>query len=1586
MNESKISERLDRKIEEWKKKLIDLSRRNRLLNFKPTKVTTVKIVEEIPSEIFRSLVVNSRSFSFLPKEDDSLLSGEEHRENRESGVAFHAYDLEELEEKYTDLYLQTNLPEERLGPNLKKIHFRATQLMEEQGYNILYLTLGMLEWYDIEHSTVKNRSPIIMVPVELRQRSVRAKYKLYRSEEDPFINPALQHKLSCDLSIELPDLPPDDEEIDPQQYYLQIADLIKSNARWKVTNDIYLGLFSFAKFGMFKDIEKYPEAYKNNIIIRALAGVMEPEMMRTSEGFITAAELDAKRKPLDLFQVVDADSSQQEVAEAVKSGLSLVVQGPPGTGKSQTITNLIAEALALKKTILFVSEKMAALDVVYRRLLDVNLGDFCLEIHSRKVNKKHVLNQLKEAYEAQYQGTPIIRDEIDQLVQSRTSLNEYVAALHAPLEPFGKSPYWILGQLNSLAQIEIMDLDSADFDGITFKQYQTVLESLTTLKERIEIVGPPSKHPFWGCLLSSIDQYEQQKLLTELARLSTTLADLEGQLSEFSSATGNLVNTIAGASSYCRLIRVLSEDHAISDSLIAIDDPEGYLASLQPILDKINEYQRERGRITEKYNEGVFDEQISDVHTLLSEKYSRCWRVFRRGYYKTKKSIKRHLKEKQSLRYSRLASDVVLIRTNRDLKETIDSTPKNASDPLSSLWQGSETDTDAVSSTLLWLIKYREARVSRDDDRTLLEYVRNSHSVPKELLTAVAAMEGEVLLVRDAFGDVKNSLSVNRTTVFPNGFNETPVDELLATTNRWESNTDMIVDWTRYQRAIERCTDLGLGDYVGKIEEHETEEVVNKFKKAFLFRLFKHILEQRAVLKDFEAITQDHIVKTFRNLDKYQLELSKLRVRETLIKDKPDTDWEGTKSSELGYLQRQFRLRRGHHPVRKIFTIAPNITQKLCPCFMMSPLSLAHYVDPSIIRFDIAVFDEASQMSPEDSLGAVIRGDQLVVVGDTKQLPPTVFFERVVQAVEDAEDEDSIDDLPIPSLESILDECLVIGMKQFTLKWHYRSRHESLIHFSNHHFYKNELNTFPSSIQKAEEFGVSLVHVKDSVYDRGKSGKNVKEAQEVAKAVVDHFKNNPDKSLGVGAFSQAQQMAIVDQVEVLRRQDPSMESFFSKDVEEPFFVKNLETVQGDERDVIFISIGYGRDHADRLTMVFGPLNKEGGERRLNVLITRAKEKVVVFSSILGIDFDLSRTQSVGVRMLKEYIEFAESKGKHFTFDTTFDFSHEFDEDNIFERSVYQQLRAEGIKVIPQVGAGGYKIDFGILHPRHPGRFILAVECDGASYHSSATARDRDRLRQQILENLGWRFHRIWSTDWFLNPSREMKKLKEAIENAQNSTHNPRVNKDLQKVRVRTAEPKKPKDSSGIRIIPYERYPTKNLGTAEEFYWKAKPENYGGWLEHLIWKIVTVEGPIHVKELSLRVIEHFGMKKVGSKISKLVEASAKRLSRAKEVVFRNQFIYQPAQACDFIRKRDAESAISIEFIPPEEIRNGVLLVLKKEVSVFREELIPKTARLFGFLHTGKKIRKYIDSQISALVHDQVVAESNFGLQCNEANSD
>jgi very-short-patch-repair endonuclease len=484
-------------------------------------------------------------------------------------------------------------------------------------------------------------------------------------------------------------------------------------------------------------------------------------------------------------------------------------------------------------------------------------------------------------------------------------------------------------------------------------------------------------------------------------------------------------------------------------------------------------------------------------------------------------------------------------------------------------------------------------------------------------------------------------------------------------------------------------------------------------------------------------------------LDKQQQELAKIEVQHEVTKRRPSLDLEHASSAEQVLVRREAEKQRKHKPLRELFDQAGSFITQLTPCFMMSPLSVAQHLKADSIQFDTVIFDEASQIMPQDAVSSLIRADQAIIAGDTKQLPPTSFFQSDVETTEDVRED----------LDSILKEAASV-LSEKTLQWHYRSRTEELIQFSNYQYYNNSLRTFPENDPDVET-GVSFEYVEDGVYDRGGSRQNEIEAQRVIDIIEEHAEERSDKSLGVVAFSSAQEQAIRDALAERREESPVLDAFVSQDdVLDEFFIKNLEMVQGDERDRMIFSVGYGPAQDGTVRANFGPLNKSGGERRLNVAVTRAREHVTVVCSMLPGDIDLSGSNSTGAKHFKDYLEYARKGEQALVRERQVTDTLDFDSQ--FEEAVYDALEAEGYDVVSQVQSSGYSIDLAIKHPEQPGKFILGIECDGAAYHSSKTARDRDRTRQMVLEDLGWTIHRIWSPDWASNEEQQLKEIDKKV--------------------------------------------------------------------------------------------------------------------------------------------------------------------------------------------------------------------------------
>jgi len=582
------------------------------------------------------------------------------------------------------------------------------------------------------------------------------------------------------------------------------------------------------------------------------------------------------------------------------------------------------------------------------------------------------------------------------------------------------------------------------------------------------------------------------------------------------------------------------------------------------------------------------------------------------------------------------------------------------------------------------------------------------------------------------------------------------LETVLKATIRIEGAWPSIRAWCSWQRARHQAIDLRLGPVVSALESasDNTLNVPDLFERSFRRSLLFTAIGREPALREFFGNEHNQRIERFREFDDRYASLTRDLVQARLAAAIPRENRKADHPpEEMALLRKEIGKKMRHIPVRQLLGRIPNLLPRLKPCVLMSPLSVAQFLDASKEQFDVVVFDEASQIPVWDAVGAIARGKQLIVVGDPKQLPPTNFFNTT------EDDEDDLTPDEHKDLESILDELLSNGVRHKRLQWHYRSRHEGLITFSNRLYYHNDLLTFPSPT--TEHGGVRFMHQPHARYDKGKSRTNRGEAEALVKELVARLRaaKGPERSYGVVTFSQAQQQLVENLLDEERRKYPEIEYHFGDDppVEgEPVFVKNLENVQGDERDVILFSICYGPDETGRVSMNFGPLNRDGGERRLNVAVTRAKHEVLVISGLRADQIDLTRTRAKGVRDLKYFLDYAERGPRALAAATSA--SADAEEESEFERMVADRIRAAGFEVHHQVGCSDYRIDLGVVDPRAPGRYLLGVECDGATYHRAATARDRDKLRLAVLEGLGWTLHRVWSTDWWHDADSETAKL------------------------------------------------------------------------------------------------------------------------------------------------------------------------------------------------------------------------------------
>ena len=719
---------------------------------------------------------------------------------------------------------------------------------------------------------------------------------------------------------------------------------------------------------------------------------------------------------------------------------------------------------------------------------------------------------------------------------------------------------------------------------------------------------------------------------------------------------------------------------------------------------------------------------------------------------------------KEKCDFRSIISDLELVITlNEKNKEIIEQ--KTLIDSLyKEYYNGIATDWDRLISALKYAATLRQLTNKYSLPRVFVESVCNNTKT-------ISFCKESLSKILECFSGVQERMKWY-ASLFDKSvdFNTVHIKDLIARLSACMNKKHLLEEWVDYCHYREQCNKIGLSEYISILEENEFDYnyIVGSYLKRFYRLWLDAVLPNFKAVCDFRGRTQTQLIKEFGDLDKAQFKIAQARIRERALNRMPDFNSINDARDEIAILKRELNKKKRVMPLRKLFMEIPNLVTSLRPCFMMSPLSVSVFLEAQSYNFDMVVFDEASQVHTEDAIGAIMRGKQVIIVGDTKQLPPTNFFSTSLNDEEfDVDSEDVVDDCA-GAYESILDEAVAV-LPERSLRWHYRSRHEHLIAFSNIKIYNGQLITFPSTNESCQDCGVEYVHVKNGVYDRGGKKNNVIEAQKVAELVFEHFRKHPNRSLGVVTFSEAQQNAIDTAIRERRLQNPKLDRFFIEDKEEPFFIKNLENVQGDERDTIIFSIGYAKDNKGIMYMNFGPLSREGGYRRLNVAITRAKHNVKLVGSIQPTDIDLEKTTSEGVKMLRSYIEFAQQGIVAIENELTYGNAISFD--SPFEESVYDFLQSKGYEVVTQVGCSGFRIDMAVKHPTQNGKFAIGIECDGATYHSSRTARERDRLRQTVLEDMGWVIYRIWSTDWIKDQRNEEEKLLNAIEGALNGIVN-----------------------------------------------------------------------------------------------------------------------------------------------------------------------------------------------------------------------
>jgi very-short-patch-repair endonuclease len=1200
----------------WVSRLIDLSRRNKLLYHRELKTGALELTDHDPAAMRNLLKGNSVTLSqLLPRADEVTTSS-----------------------------------------RAQQIRRTALANREEKGLETLSAAFGFATW----PSSDGGRAPqaaIVLAPVELEKRGREGRTLALKITGEVTVNPVLTfaletahgRKIDPDSLLRVNGDAEQEGVIDPEQIYARLERAAAGIKDFQIVRRQVLGNFAFHKMAMVRDLTDNLDPLAAHDLIAAIAG---DSAARAAIGS-AAGEADPKLldevAPENEFLVLDADSSQQVAVTSALGGRNGVIIGPPGTGKSQTIANLIAELAARGRRILFVAEKRAALDVVLARLESRGLRHLALDLHGAAITRRAVMAQFAESLALVRNSQPVDFEELHRnFADRRKRLIDHVEALHRPRQPSGLSAYQLQGRLLHFGPHErsAVRWRGAELDRLGPGVKDQGRDSL------MELEG------FAGLLFGTDASAWRTAQFTDGESVQLAMDALNRLLNEL----------------WPRLLRLIASviDQSGARRPAQLDELQALLGLLNGTIITLDRF---APAIFQNDPEAL-RQALAPASGHLSAVFAWC---FKRNYRRARKLVRSLRKDGESS-ISKLLEDVRMAEAQ--LRRWSAIAPGHA--PV--------------------------ACASVPDCR---RYLEETVAELKKLTPAIGRGDLTRLSIDD-LGRLINDLNADQNTPYR---------------------------LPRLYFLQQRLAELGLAAVLDEIQTRQPapETWPRLLENAWLSSCLARARAEDSSLGGFDGRVHDRFRQEFCRQDQERVRLAALRVQrahaERALQARnayPDQD---------ALVRREAAKKARHLALRSLVTQAPNVLTALRPCWLASPLSVSELL-PARNCFDVVLFDEASQVLPEDAIPALLRAEKAIVAGDPNQLPPTTFFE-----LGDDEDEEAQAASEAEGFESLLDQMLPVIEKPWLLDWHYRSLDEALIAFSNRHIYADRLTTFPGP---GGPPSISHVLVPWTPGQDGQEESSPAEVRKVVDLILEHAVVRPGETLGVIAMGikHAQRVqGVLDQTLASR---PELSEFFAEDRRERFFVKNLERVQGDERDAIILTIGYGKDRSGRLLYRFGPLLAKGGERRLNVAITRARRRMTVVSSFDHRDMDPDRSKARGVELLRLYLEYAASRGKILgdAGETSFP-------PNSFEADVQAALQARGINLIPQYGASKYRIDLVAKHPVRPGCFVLAIECDGASYHSGYTARDRDRLRQQHLEALGWHFHRIWSTDWFMRRAQEI---------------------------------------------------------------------------------------------------------------------------------------------------------------------------------------------------------------------------------------
>lgn len=1336
--------KIQSKRELWESKLLDLSIRNMLLNL-PHNASIEPIMSSHIDELEDALS-DGHEFNILPAAEwITELAYTKTDKNGKESKPIHwlaeavkdagifeitkwpvsaDFDFnEKFRQEFRSHRLYSFNNEKQLDKDLTGIYRAAKLSQQENGVSSLYLAVGLLRWFVGPEAEYPCYAPLILVPIEIVRKSANQGYALHARDEEPHFNMTLLEMLKQNYNIEIPGLDPlptDEHGTDIRKVFSIVRSALFKVKNWDVVESCVIGNFSFARFAMWNDIHTSGDMLDNNKIVRSLMKGHVDWEVNVSE------DLENEK----VYLPISVDATQLKAIKMAAHGTTFVLHGPPGTGKSQTITAMIANLMAQGKKVLFVAEKMAALDVVQRRLTSLGVGDFCLELHSDKANKKQVLSQLEKALAVRCpEQNKEYSDIFERNEAIRAEIDEYSKHLHK-VQNCGKS----LRELIALYETVREEKDFVRFNRDEVGQLtKDTIDSHQALIGKLIASGDVlscniTNHPLKGIGVTSFGAELRNQLrrvieeymmaINEVRNSSSSVAHILGVSEPKNKDDLSRINTLV----------TFYKNQATSDSSL--------LSMREDDITSLYDYYDDKLYVEESESDLLQDWKSEflrlNVNAFLEKYIAAEKKFFGKGNAISAVVAELQMYANRTIVATQIPTMLRRVigyqKSKRELQKRFDSLTIN-NQKIATMY-GTKRDYKSAYSASVEIKK--KAEKFPGGIEAFLNIISNDNAI-------------------ETFASFESSMS--RFLDMENEFNDLLVRKERLTTDDWFNeeivlceylleNQSSLKEWGIYNQARQNCVNAGIEAVVEHYEAGaDSDSIMGSYKKGLYYALINNVISADDVLSEFSGASFNQTIEHFKRIDDELLKLTKKEIYYILASNIPNSWDSPAVGMELNLLRKAIGSNARGMSIRNLFERIPNVIQQLCPCMLMSPNSVAQYLSQSNDLFDVVIFDEASQLPTCKAIGALARAKDAVIVGDPKQMPPTSFFDGIGPEV---------DDLALDDLDSILDDVLALGVPSQHLQWHYRSTHESLIAFSNNSFYDNKMYTFPSANDR--ERHVTAVHV-DGVYNKST---NVKEAEAVVAEIIRRYKDKElkNQSIGVVTFNVKQQTLIQDLLKKQYEINPEFDLWAHKG-EDTLFVKNLENVQGDERDVILFSIGYGPDEKGSISMNFGPINKAGGGKRLNVAFSRSRVTMMIFASIHSSDIKVTETSPEGLVAFRDFLKFAEGTDIQTESSTK---SKELLSKAGIMQNICKAIKKQGFEYETFVGHSDFHVDIAVIDLFEPDKYLMGILLDGDGYKKTKNTRDREVSQISVLKNLGWNLTRVWTIDWWDNRDRELKKI------------------------------------------------------------------------------------------------------------------------------------------------------------------------------------------------------------------------------------